>query len=385
MPAIQIKSPALTLKAGRRALARIRERGLQPADVGIVPGAAGGPKALGIQGLDLAIFGEWLPRAPRERSLIGASIGSWRFASACLPDAVAGLTRLGELYTRQRFPKGVSIAEVSRKCAAMLDDLLAGQDARILDNPLYRLNVVVVKSHGRLAHDHKASLGLGLSSVIRDNLIGRRHLHRHFERVILHDARQAPPLAALTDFPSRYLHLDGGNLRQALLASGSIPMVMEGVRDLPGAGPGTYRDGGLLDYHLDLPYEDRGVVLYPHFTDKVIPGWFDKGLPWRRGDAGRCRTCCFWRRRASTWRACRTPSCRTARTSPATSATTTAASATGARRWRKAAGSATNSSNWSTAAGSANACKRWTEPPPTRRILHETGRSADPRHRRPAR
>jgi len=31
MPAIQIKSPALTLKAGRRALARIRERGLQPA------------------------------------------------------------------------------------------------------------------------------------------------------------------------------------------------------------------------------------------------------------------------------------------------------------------------------------------------------------------
>ncbi|MGV8769482.1 patatin-like phospholipase family protein, partial [Pseudomonas aeruginosa] len=47
------------------------------------------------------------------------------------------------------------------------------------------------------------------------------------------------------------------------------------------------RDGGLLDYHLDLPYEDRGVVLYPHFTDKVIPGWFDKGLPWRRGDAGR--------------------------------------------------------------------------------------------------
>lgn len=385
MPAIQIKSPALTLKAGRRALARIRERGLQPADVGIVPGAAGGPKALGIQGLDLAIFGEWLPRAPRERSLIGASIGSWRFASACLPDAVAGLTRLGELYTRQRFPKGVSIAEVSRKCAAMLDDLLAGQDARILDNPLYRLNVVVVKSHGRLAHDHKASLGLGLSSVIRDNLIGRRHLHRHFERVILHDARQAPPLAALTDFPSRYLHLDGGNLRQALLASGSIPMVMEGVRDLPGAGPGTYRDGGLLDYHLDLPYEDRGVVLYPHFTDKVIPGWFDKGLPWRRGDAGRLQDVLLLAPSREYLARCRTPSCRTARTSPATSATTTAASATGARRWRKAAGSATNSSNWSTAAGSANACKRWTEPPPTRRILHETGRSADPRHRRPAR
>jgi hypothetical protein len=50
MTAIHIKFPALTLKAGTRALARIREQGLKPADVGILPGAAGGPKALGIQG-----------------------------------------------------------------------------------------------------------------------------------------------------------------------------------------------------------------------------------------------------------------------------------------------------------------------------------------------
>ncbi|WP_285962079.1 patatin-like phospholipase family protein [Pseudomonas tohonis] len=287
MSAIHIKSPALTLRAGSRALARIREHGLQPADVKILPGAAGGPKALGIQGLDLALFGDWLPRAPQERSLIGASIGSWRFASACLPDAAKGISRLGELYTAQRFPKGVTMAEVSRLCAQMLDHLLEGQDAHVLSNPHYRLNVVVVKSHGLLAHDRRGALGLGLGSVIGSNLLGRPRLARHFERVILHDSRLAPPLAALEDFPSRCLALDAGNLRHALLASGSIPMVMEGVRDIPGAGPGTYRDGGLLDYHLDLPYSGDGVVLYPHFTDKVIPGWFDKGLPWRRGDAVR--------------------------------------------------------------------------------------------------
>lgn len=287
MTAIHIKSPALTLKAGARALRRIRENGLAPADVGILPGAAGGPKALGIQGLDLALFGDWLPRAPRERSLIGASIGSWRFASACLPDAARGIRRLGELYTQQCFSRNADIFEVSASCTRMLDDLLDGQDAQVLTNPLYRLNVVVVKSHGRLADDAKGTLGLGLGAVIRDNLLGRRHLHRHFERVILHDARLAPPLEALRDFPSRCLPLDVGNLRHALLASGSIPMVMQGVRDIPGVGPGTYRDGGLLDYHLDLPYQGGDVVLYPHFTDKVIPGWFDKGLPWRRGDAGR--------------------------------------------------------------------------------------------------
>ncbi len=289
MSAIHIKSPSLSIKVGHQAMAHIRERGLHPADVGILPGAAGGPKALGIQGLDLALFGEWLPRAVRERSLIGASIGSWRFAAACLPDPVQGLRLLGELYTQQCFAKGVTMAQVSQSCHRMLDDLLAGQDARILDNLHYRLNVMVVRSHGRLAQDHRAHLGLGLGAVIADNLLGRARLSRHFERVILHDRRLAPPLQPLTDFPSRCLPLDTGNLRQALLASGSIPMVMEGVRDIPGAGAGTFRDGGLLDYHLDLPYSGEDLVLYPHFTDKVIPGWFDKTLPWRRGNAQRLR------------------------------------------------------------------------------------------------
>lgn len=289
MTAIHIKYPALTLKAGQRAMRQIRERGLQAGDVGVLPGAAGGPKPLGIQGLDLALFGEWLPSAPRQRALIGASIGSWRFASACLDDPVAGIRRLGELYTEQDFAKGVTARQISQSCQRMLDDLLQGRDGQILANPHYRLNILVVKSHGHLAHDHRGRLGMGLGSVIASNLLGRANLGRHFERVILHDQRAAPPLGPLTDFPSRCLALDLANLRHALLASGSIPMVMEGVRDIPGAGVGTYRDGGLLDYHLDLPYAGDDLVLYPHFTDKVVPGWFDKALPWRRGDAERLR------------------------------------------------------------------------------------------------
>jgi len=45
----------------------------------------------------------------------------------------------------------------------------------------------------------------------------------------------------------------------------------------------------MLDYHLDLPYQSAGIVLYPHFTDRVIPGWFDKPLRWRNGDPKRLR------------------------------------------------------------------------------------------------
>ena len=25
-----------------------------------------------------------------------------------------------------------------------------------------------------------------------------------------------------------------------------------------------------------------GIVLYPHFMERIIPGWFDKFLPWRK-------------------------------------------------------------------------------------------------------
>ena len=78
----EVESP-LTFRAGKRALERIRSHGLDPADIEIVPGAAGGPKALGISGLDRAVFGKWLPTAPGVRHLIGASVGAWRFAAAC--------------------------------------------------------------------------------------------------------------------------------------------------------------------------------------------------------------------------------------------------------------------------------------------------------------
>lgn len=287
MSTIRIKYPALTLRAGRRALDHIRQQGLQPADIATLPGAAGGPKGLGIQGLDLALFGDWLARAPRQRNLIGASIGSWRFASACLPDPSAGIRRLGELYTSLRYAKKASMAEVSRSCRQLMDELLQGQDASILDNPHYRLNVLVVSSHGLMRRDHKGALGLGLSSVISNNLLSRKRLAKHFQRLVMHDPRTSPPLGPLDDFHSSFHQLNRQNLRQALLASASIPMVMEAIREIPGVGHGTFRDGGLLDYHLDLPYAGNGLVLYPHFTDRVVPGWFDKSLPWRNGDATR--------------------------------------------------------------------------------------------------
>lgn len=288
MPAIHIRMPALTIRAGRRALERVRDGGLRPEDVHVIPGAAGGPKALGISGLDQAVFGEWLMRAPQERALIGSSIGSWRFAAvASSDDPATQLVKLADLYTSQRFSKGVSPAEVTRKSTRFLEELIGGREQAILEHPWYRLNIVVVRSLAALEDDARGRLGLGLMRAISANMVSRRHLGRFFERGIIHDQRLPTPLAKLVDFPSHQVPLSQENLVPALLASASIPLVMSGVRNIPGAPEGVYRDGGLLDYHLDLPYQQPGVVLYPHFTDRVVPGWFDKTLPWRRGDVGR--------------------------------------------------------------------------------------------------
>jgi hypothetical protein len=51
------------------------------------------------------LFGEWLPAAPRQRTLIGASIGAWRMAAASCADPVAAFQRLADLYCEQQYPE----------------------------------------------------------------------------------------------------------------------------------------------------------------------------------------------------------------------------------------------------------------------------------------
>lgn len=90
------------------------------------------------------------------------------------------------------------------------------------------------------------------------------------------------PAEAFDAFGVQRVALSAANAEDALLASGSIPLLCEPVRSPAGAPAGDYWDGGLIDYHLLLPYTRLdGIVLYPHFAPHVTPGWLDKFLPWR--------------------------------------------------------------------------------------------------------
>jgi len=53
---------ALRIYAGPKARRHIERHGLHAGDIGVVPGAAGGPKGLVLGPLDRFIFGEWLER-----------------------------------------------------------------------------------------------------------------------------------------------------------------------------------------------------------------------------------------------------------------------------------------------------------------------------------
>jgi hypothetical protein len=115
------------------------------------------------------------------------------------------------------------------------------------------------------------------------NVISRRTLGVFFKRGLFYDPRDLPPFYNATGFPLERTPLTRENVADAIVASGSIPMVLSGVRNIHGAPPGIYRDGGVIDYHLDLPLaEPDRFTLYPHFFEQLVPGWFDKGLRWRR-------------------------------------------------------------------------------------------------------
>lgn len=263
----------------------MRTHGLDPADIEIVPGAAGGPKALGIAGLDHAIFGEWLPSAPRMRHLIGASIGAWRFAAASLPEPVKVLRNFASLYTEQTYPRRPSRRFVSDMARTMLESLFKGREPEILSNPWNRVHVITVRGRWPLTRDSSLHTPLGFGMAAMANAIGRRHLARFIDRTVFLDSRDTPPVmpGRFDAFHTHTVNLDAENFGHALLASASIPLVLEGVANIPQAPAGIYWDGGIIDYHLHLPYHHaQGLVLYPHFTDRIVPGWLDKGLPWRR-------------------------------------------------------------------------------------------------------
>ena len=278
----------LVFLAGRRALERIRANGLASHDVRAVAGAAGGPKWLILGHLDRLLFGSWFRGRRQPLHLLGSSIGSWRLAADSCGDPVAAIDRLEDAYIHQVYESKPTPQEITARSLSIIDHALGPSGpTEVLTHATNRLHLVAVYSRHLLARERRLPLALGLAAAVTANLLNRSLLKWFFRQTLFSDPRNRPSFASLGRSPNARAGLSPDNLKLALLASGSIPYIMAGVRDIPHAAPGVYRDGGAVDYHLDVPFglNGSGIILYPHFSRRVVPGWFDKHLSWRRPSA----------------------------------------------------------------------------------------------------
>jgi len=278
----------LRFLAGPTALARIRDHGLTPDAAGLVAGAAGGPKWLILKALDQALVGTFFKDRRRPLPLIGASSGAWRFAAWSQPDPETVLDRLCDAYTTQTYAARPGPADVTAQARRIMAAYLPpNAGTRALAHPWVRLGLITARTRHFLASRRRRVQALGLIVAAAVNAVHRRLLGLFLERVLVVDPRLQLPLTAPDGLPSRTVSITPDNFRIAILASGSIPLVMSPVPIIPDAPAGPYLDGGAVDYHPALPYHLPAdtIALMPHYTDRLIPGWLDKGLAWRRPSA----------------------------------------------------------------------------------------------------
>ena len=283
---------ALQIFAGPAALQRLRERGLQPSDIRVVPSAAGGPKGLILNPLDRFLFGEWLPRGEQVVHLLGASIGAWRMACACLPDADGALRQLADDYIAQRYEhapgKAPEPCHVGELFEAKLVERFGGREPAALGHRRFRLHVFTSRGVRLLGREGRLGTPLGYLGAFASNALSRRAMGGFLERVIFFDPRDRLPVPTY-DYRTRHIELAARNLARGILASCSIPFWLDAVTGIAGAPPGPYWDGGITDYRLRLDYAAMrdGLVLYPHFQSTLVPGWLDKALRHRHRASAR--------------------------------------------------------------------------------------------------
>ena len=275
----------LDVYAGTHAQAIIKEHGFTPEIFSAMLGASGGPKWFVLAGLDRVIVPEFLSTASQTIDIVGTSAGAFRTACLTQNDPRAAIDRLAHHYSRTTYSEQPTPTEISESARHILQLMLGDNGiSEILNNSRFKAHFITARSKGLDKYTHKYAQMLGLLCSAIGNTLSRSTIKAFYDRVTfgVRELQYACP----AKLGNTYVPLSESNLEDALVASGSIPLVMDGVRDIIGAPTGMYRDGGIIDYHFDFslqqPIKSAGLVLYPHFYKKPIPGWFDKGLAYRK-------------------------------------------------------------------------------------------------------
>lgn len=272
----------LQILAGKKALAEIKQHGLRPERIKLMIGASGGPKWLMLSRLDQYLSEHFLPQAKQSISLLGSSIGSWRMACYAQQDPLSSFKEFEQLYTHQRYSQKLEPQEISEYIDAILSQLFSPPRAEfIASNPSRKLHIVAVRNRKLLNGRSKFAQGVGILSAATGNLLSTKIVEALYPRVIISPQKSTAPYFNQPES----IALTADNLSPALIASGAIPLVLEPSK-VEGGKDRWHWDGGLVDYHFSGPFHaDDGLVLYPHYAPKIIPGWLDKAIPWRKAKA----------------------------------------------------------------------------------------------------
>ncbi|MFV0477582.1 MAG: patatin-like phospholipase family protein [Parahaliea sp.] len=274
---------ALSIYMGASAARHIAREGWQADLFKVLIGASGGPKWFVLSQLDRLLFGDFLQRSNQALSTIGSSIGSWRNICLALPDPAAAITRLEQGYLHQHFSLRPDTDEISRSSKSIIKQMLGPNGAAAaVANHRINSHIVTARGRGPAGSRKPAVLGPSMALAALANTAHRRLLASAFQRSVFHSHDKPDRALHLPGFDTCYSRLSADNLSAVLHASGAIPFVLTGERNITGAAPGQYWDGGIIDYHFNLQeIGGDGLILYPHFRASITPGWFDKFLPWR--------------------------------------------------------------------------------------------------------
>ena len=275
----------LGYKAGPGVLAMVREEGVPPRRVRVFAGPAGGPKWFVSVGFDKALIqARWLEDAGHRVLLVGSSAGAWRCLAMACRDPLTVYERLRISYSRNTFTAADTPITVAQALKRNVEDFIEDEDVSyVLDHPCFDVAVHAVRGRGPGAADNTWLQGSTLLAAALCNVFSRKGTELFFQRTLFYSGEHVPEFVA-SSFSGRAVRLTRENLRAAALATGSLPYVVAGVRDIPAAPQGTYRDGGLIDYQLNQNYGPgkEALTLFFHYQERLVPGWFDKHLTWRR-------------------------------------------------------------------------------------------------------
>ena len=278
----------LIVKAGKNALQIIRDGGFDWNRISTYYGSASGPRWLVTSGFDLTLLEQGCLGRNRAVLLAGASSGAWRFSAWPQPEPVKCYLALRQAYIEARYRRKDTPQTVRNALTKIINRYL--EDDAIpfaLANKKYRLAIITARARKLAASETPWVQKTGLGLCFAGNLVLPETIYRFFERIVFYSGPKPPAFCLNGTFRGRCIPLNTANFKHAVLSSGAIPLVVSGVRDIFGAPRGIYRDGGLVDYHINETFTPRAgeMTLFFHHQAQSKPTWLDKHLKSRQSPA----------------------------------------------------------------------------------------------------